>query len=67
MGAAGNKSAEENSVSALNAGCDMVMAWPNNVISIHSAILKSLRMGKIKRERLVDAASHIIKHRSRLH
>ncbi|GHU05603.1 hypothetical protein FACS1894147_11920 [Spirochaetia bacterium] len=50
----------ESAVEALNAGADMVMAWPINLRSIHRQILRALTEKRISRERLEDAAARII-------
>jgi len=47
-------------VEALNAGVDMIMLWPNQLITVHNAILTALRDGQLSRERLEDAAARII-------
>jgi beta-N-acetylhexosaminidase len=66
MGAvASTRTAEESCIAALNAGCDMVMAWPSNLYTIHSAILSALHNGKLPRARLVDAVAHIIEQKLR--
>jgi beta-N-acetylhexosaminidase len=53
-------SPEDAVVDALNAGVDMVMAWPGNLTAIHAAILKALREGRISRTRLEEAAERIL-------
>jgi beta-N-acetylhexosaminidase len=53
-------------VEALNAGVDMVMAWPLNINAIHAAILAALREGRLPRKRLEDAATRIIYEKIRL-
>lgn len=62
MGAASFSGAsEENAaVLALNAGADMVMAWPRSLASTHRAILKALAAGLLSRERLRSSASRIL-------
>ena len=47
-------------VEALNAGVDMIMVWPQNLSTVHGAILEALRDGLLSRERLRQAASRII-------
>jgi beta-N-acetylhexosaminidase len=54
------KNAEDASVEALNAGGDMVMAWPSNINAIPAAILKALGNGRLSRDRLREAATRII-------
>ena len=48
------------SVEALNAGVDMIMVWPKDLLSVHAAILTALRERRLSRERLVEAASRVI-------
>jgi beta-N-acetylhexosaminidase len=60
MGAVPNRDDEDNYIRAINSGCDMVMAWPDNVRTIHSALIHAIQTGGIKRERALDAASRII-------
>jgi beta-N-acetylhexosaminidase len=57
--------AEEAVVEALNAGVDMVMCWPSNMVLIHSAILLAVQDGRLKRERLLDAAERILAEKLR--
>jgi beta-N-acetylhexosaminidase len=66
MGAAASLSPGEAAVAALNAGADMVMTWPMNLITVHAAILEALRDGRLPRERLVEAAERIIREKIRL-
>jgi len=47
-------------VEALNAGVDMIIVWPRNITSVHSAILDALASGRLSRERLLEAAGRII-------
>ena len=56
----------EAAVEALNAGVDMLMAWPLNINAIHAAILEALREGRLPRTRLEDAAARIIYEKLRL-
>ena len=56
----------EAAVEALNAGVDMLMAWPFNINAIHAAILEALREGRLPRARLEDAAARIIYEKLRL-
>jgi beta-N-acetylhexosaminidase len=51
---------EEAVVEALNAGVDMVMTWPRSLGRVHRAILQALEDGRLSRERLEEAAAHII-------
>jgi beta-N-acetylhexosaminidase len=51
---------EEAVIEALNAGVDMVMTWPRSLGRVHRAILRALGDGRITRERLEEAAAHII-------
>ena len=53
-------SPEAAAVEALNAGIDMIMAWPHNIAGVHAGILDALRDGRISRERLLEAAGRII-------
>jgi beta-N-acetylhexosaminidase len=66
MGAvSGGYDTEKKSVAALAAGADMVMAWPRNLVSVHSAILAALENGSLPHARLVDAASRIVREKLR--
>jgi beta-N-acetylhexosaminidase len=60
MGAIDGMSPEEATVKAINAGCDMVMAWPANLRLIHTTLTEAIQSGAISRERALDAASKII-------
>jgi beta-N-acetylhexosaminidase len=60
MAAASALSPEAAAVAALNAGVDMVMAWPGNLTAVHAAILRALREGRIGRKRLEEAAGRIL-------
>jgi beta-N-acetylhexosaminidase len=60
MTAASALTPEAAAVAALNAGVDMVMAWPGNLTAVHAAILKALREGRIGRKRLEEAAGRIL-------
>jgi beta-N-acetylhexosaminidase len=63
--AASGLSAEDAVIAALNAGVDMVMTWPGNLRAIHEAILRALREGRLKEERLRDAAERILAEKIR--
>jgi len=52
-------------VEALNAGVDMIIVWPKDVIAVHASILSALRERRVSRERLVEAASRIITEKLR--
>jgi beta-N-acetylhexosaminidase len=56
---------EDAAVDALNAGVDMVMAWPGNLTAIHAAILRALREGQLPRERLEEATGRILYEKMR--
>jgi beta-N-acetylhexosaminidase len=62
MGAvsASGLSEEDAVIEALNAGVDMVMAWPRSLGRLHRAILGALRDGRLSRERLREAAARIL-------
>jgi beta-N-acetylhexosaminidase len=60
MDAVSGISAETAAVRALNAGIDMVMAWPRNIAAMRRAIERALKSGVIKRERLVEAVTRIV-------
>ncbi|MHC6203208.1 glycoside hydrolase family 3 N-terminal domain-containing protein [Breznakiellaceae bacterium SP9] len=68
MGAvkAAGKSTEETVIEALNAGIDLVLVWPNNVIAVHRAIIEALNDGTLSRQRLQEAASRIVFEKLRL-
>jgi beta-N-acetylhexosaminidase len=53
-------SPEAAAVEALNAGVDMVMTWPKDLKSLHSAIMEAVTRGVLSRERLQEAAEHIL-------
>jgi beta-N-acetylhexosaminidase len=55
----------EAAVAALNAGADMIMAWPPTILGVHAAILKALEDGSLGRERLREAAARIIAEKLR--
>jgi beta-N-acetylhexosaminidase len=59
VSAAGIKE-EDAAIEALNAGVDMVMAWPRSLGALHRAILGALKNGSLKRERLREAAARIL-------
>jgi beta-N-acetylhexosaminidase len=65
MNAVSSIRAEDAAVQALNAGIDMVMAWPRNLADTRRAIERALKDGVIKRERLVQAATRIITQKIR--
>jgi beta-N-acetylhexosaminidase len=52
-------------VEALNAGVDMIIVWPKDVIAVHASILSALRERRLSRERLVEAAGRIITEKLR--
>jgi len=52
-------------VEALNAGVDMIIVWPKDVIAVHASILSALKEKRISRERLVEAASRVITEKLR--
>jgi beta-N-acetylhexosaminidase len=51
---------EDAVIQALNAGVDMVMTWPRSLGRVHGAIMRALDEGRLKRERLLEAAARII-------
>ncbi|MDR2094013.1 MAG: glycoside hydrolase family 3 protein [Treponema sp.] len=51
---------EEAAVAALEAGLDMVMVWPKDIVSVHRAIVRALDSGGLSRERLREAAARIL-------
>jgi beta-N-acetylhexosaminidase len=62
MGAisAAGLSEEDAVIEALNAGVDMVMAWPRSLGRLHRAILSALEDGRLSRERLREAVARIL-------
>ncbi|MDR0597778.1 MAG: glycoside hydrolase family 3 protein [Treponema sp.] len=58
--AATGLSEEDAVIEALNAGVDMVMAWPRSLGRLHRAILGALKEGRLARERLEEAAARIL-------
>jgi beta-N-acetylhexosaminidase len=66
MGAAGGEdAATASAVKALQAGCDMVMAWPPSVRSLHAAIIAGVRSGALDEARLRSACQRIIAQKLR--
>jgi beta-N-acetylhexosaminidase len=51
---------EDAAIEALNAGVDMVMAWPLSLGRLRRAILGALENGSLDRERLREAAARIL-------
>jgi beta-N-acetylhexosaminidase len=51
---------EDAAIEALNAGVDMVMAWPRSLGRLRRAILGALGEGRLARERLEEAAARIL-------
>ena len=51
---------EDAVIDALNAGVDMVMAWPRSLGRLHRAILAALGDGRLERKRLEEAAARIL-------
>ena len=60
MGAVSGLSPGDAAVEALNAGVDMIMVWPTDLLSMHNSILEALKNGHLSRERLYEAAERII-------
>jgi beta-N-acetylhexosaminidase len=52
-------------VEAINAGVDMIIVWPKDMIAVHSSILNALKEKRISRERLEEAASRVIAEKLR--
>jgi beta-N-acetylhexosaminidase len=52
--------AAEAAIDSLNAGVDMVMAWPKNLSATHGAILSALKTGRLSRSRLEEAVRRIL-------
>ncbi|MCL2411409.1 MAG: glycoside hydrolase family 3 protein [Treponema sp.] len=65
-GAAGNLTPEEAAVRSIIAGTDMILVWPRDLRSTHTAILSALDDGRLSRERLVDAVRRIIYEKLKL-
>jgi beta-N-acetylhexosaminidase len=59
VSAAGVREADA-AIEALNAGVDMIMAWPRSLGRLHRAILGALEDGRLARERLREAAARIL-------
>jgi beta-N-acetylhexosaminidase len=57
---ASGREGEAAAVEALAAGADMVMAWPATLRRTHRAILRAVEDGRLPRERLREAAEHIL-------
>jgi beta-N-acetylhexosaminidase len=55
----------EAAVAALNAGADMIIAWPPTILEVHAALLMALEEGRLSRERLQGAAARIIAEKLR--
>jgi beta-N-acetylhexosaminidase len=47
-------------VEALNAGVDMIMAWPADLRKLHQAVMEAARRGELREERLREAAGRIL-------
>jgi beta-N-acetylhexosaminidase len=58
--AAAGAPVERCAVEALNAGVDMVMAWPADLAKIHRAVLEALERKELPEEKLRKAAERII-------
>ena len=58
--AAGNYTSEEAAVLSVAAGSDMVLVWPGQISSTHSAFISALEDGRLSRDRLLDAVSRVI-------
>jgi beta-N-acetylhexosaminidase len=56
---------EDAVIEALNAGVDMVMAWPRSLGRLHRAVLGALKDGRLTRERLEEAAARILREKLR--
>jgi beta-N-acetylhexosaminidase len=52
-------------VEAINAGVDMIIVWPKDVIAVHASILNALKEKRVSRERLEEAASRVIAEKLR--
>jgi beta-N-acetylhexosaminidase len=65
MGAVAGIRETDAVVAALNAGVDMVMAWPPSLSAVHRAIASALKNGSISRSRLEEAASRVIAQKIR--
>jgi len=52
-------------VEAINAGVDMIIVWPKDVIAVHASILNALKEKRVSRERLEEAASSVIAEKLR--
>jgi beta-N-acetylhexosaminidase len=63
--AAAGMNPQEAVVEALRAGIDMVMAWPPDLRPTYGAILAALNEGRLSRERLREAAAHILAEKIR--
>ena len=50
---------------ALNAGVDMIMVWPKDLVAVHASILEALKSGRLSRARLREAAERIIAEKIR--
>jgi beta-N-acetylhexosaminidase len=66
MAALEGRNPESLAVEALNAGVDMVMAWPMNLLGIHRAIVRALEENRLPRRRLEEAAERILAEKLRL-
>jgi beta-N-acetylhexosaminidase len=66
MGAVASLKIEEASVAAIAAGADMIITWQPTLLDVHAALLSALQNGRIPRNRLVEAAAHVIAEKLRL-
>ncbi|GMO26073.1 MAG: hypothetical protein Ta2B_06040 [Termitinemataceae bacterium] len=51
---------EESAVKAVDAGVDMLMAWPATLYTTHNALLKALKNKTLAKKRLQEAARRIV-------
>jgi beta-N-acetylhexosaminidase len=51
---------EDAIIRALQAGSDMVMVWPRDVVSVHRLLVERAKSDTLFRDRLIDAATRII-------
>ncbi|MDR1838204.1 MAG: glycoside hydrolase family 3 protein, partial [Treponema sp.] len=57
---------EEAAIRSVAAGADMVLVWQPDLRRTHSAFVSALEDGRLSRERLQDAATHVIYEKLRM-
>jgi beta-N-acetylhexosaminidase len=66
MAAAGDIHPEEAAVRSVIAGADMILVWPPDLRRTHRAFIEAVYDGRLKYERLHEAASRVIYEKLRM-